>query len=403
MKGSFQSMQCVMPLRLLLVGLIALAVSGCGGTERLSSAMATINRDYSQLQDEALLLNLVRRSASLPVHFTSLTVIRGRSRFFAGANLTVPFGGDAPSDFSFNPHMSVEQGPGFDVSTQDNQEFYEGYITAVSTTSLAFLLRQDYPPELILSLFLDNVTLDSDEGRQTFYNNPSKPTDFAAFQALINRLVDQGITMESVTLISDFGPALELKEAPSIDQLISARKQNLQVRPIGEQRYQLLEEAESARFCFVRPDEALFRQAMCELGAHREFEVNDPTFFGSLGGGKVYFDGNNGRVQLHTRSLAEVFDYLGELVRLQLDSGEPLTIRTARGAQPIVRVTKMPSSLKADSVAVSTRFGSEQYAIPSGKQAGQSGAVLSILSQLLAQVQSVKNMPVSNTVNLIGE
>lgn len=155
-----------MTVRLLALAAAMLSLLGCGGSERLASAMATINHDYSRLQDEALLLNLVRRSASLPVHFTSLTVIRGRSRFFAGANLTVPFGGDAPSNFSFNPHMSVEQGPGFDVSTQDNQEFYEGYVTAVSTTSLAFLLRQDYPPELILSLFLDNVTLESNGSRQ---------------------------------------------------------------------------------------------------------------------------------------------------------------------------------------------------------------------------------------------
>lgn len=236
-----------------------------------------------------------------------------------------------------------------------------------------------------------------------FYNNPSKPSDYAAFQALVNRLVDQGITMEAVMLISDYGPALELKQAPSIDQLISARKESLQVRPVGDGRYQLREEADSARFCFVRPSEALFRQARCELTARREFAVNDPTFFGSLGGGKVFFEGEHGRLQLHTRSLAEVFDYLGELVHLQLTDDELLTIRTARGPQPIVRVSREQDPASPDPAAVVTRFGSDRYFIPVGAEAGQSGAVLSIVSQLLAQVQSVRNMPVSNTVNLIGD
>ncbi|WP_417787482.1 hypothetical protein [Stutzerimonas xanthomarina] len=189
-------------------------LAGCTGTERLDSAMATINQDYSRLQDEALLLNIVRRSASLPAHFTTVTTIRGRSRFLAEANLTLPFGGEAPSDFSFNPHMSVEQRPGFDVSTQDNQEFYRGYVAPISTTSLAFMLRQDYPPELILSLFFESAHIQSPNGTERFFNNPSKVADFKHFQQLVNRLVDQGITMETAFLVSRFGPELELKQAP---------------------------------------------------------------------------------------------------------------------------------------------------------------------------------------------
>jgi hypothetical protein len=385
--------------RLLVVSLLSL-LAGCTGTERLDSAMATINQDYSRLQDEALLLNIVRRSASLPAHFTTVTTIRGRSRFFAGANLTLPFGGDAPSDFSFNPHMSVEQGPGFDVSTQDNQEFYRGYVAPISTASLAFMLRQDYAPELIFSLFLESVHIQGPSGTERFYNNPSKGVDFKQFQQVVNRLVDQGITMETAALISPYGPALKLKQAPSIDQLISARKENLAVTTHGDNSYQLIESVESARFCFVRPSEELFKRARCKLEGKKEFQLGDPDFFGSVGGGRVYFEVKGiGKVELHTRSLAEVFDYLGECIREQEATSTLLTVRTHSGPQPIIRVQKGET---IDAI-VSTEFAGDHYSIPKGQDGGQSGAVLSVVSQLLAQAQSVKDMPINNTINLIGQ
>ncbi|MGK9067380.1 hypothetical protein [Stutzerimonas chloritidismutans] len=386
-------------VRLMAVPMLGL-LAGCAGTERLASAMATINQDYSRLQDEALLLNIVRRSANLPAHFTTVTTIRGRSRLFAGANMTLPFGGEAPSDFSFNPHLSVEQGPGFDVSTQDNQEFYRGYVAPISTTSLAFMLRQDYPAELILSLFLERVQIQRPGKTERYFNNPSAPAEFARFQKMINRLVDQGITMETAFLVSRYGPELELKQAPSIDQLLSARKEKLIVRANGKNRYELTESIESARFCFIRPREELFKHARCELESLKEFKLGDPDFFGSVGEGRVFFEAKGiGKVELHTRSLAEVFDYLGECVREQEARGASLTIRTPDGEQPIIRVE---TGMTMDAV-VSTEFAGDHYSIPKGRDGGQSGAVLSMVSQLLAQAQSVKDMPLNNTINLIGQ
>ncbi len=389
--------RCMLARQLLAAASLGI-LAGCAGTERLDSAMATINQDYSRLQDEALLLNIVRRSASLPAHFTTVTTIRGRSRVYAGANLTVPFGGDAPSDFSFNPHMSVEQGPGFDVSTQDNQEFYRGYIAPISTASLALMLRQDHAPELILSLFLESAHIQSPEGAERFYNNPSEPAEFERFQQLVNRLVDQGISMETVLLVSPYGPELALEQAPSLDQLISARKENLLIETRGKGRYQLTESVESARFCFSLPSEALFKRARCELENQKAFRLGDPDFFGSVGGGRVYFEAEGiGKVELRTRSLADVFDYLGECVREQ-ENGALLTTRTHTGEQPIIRVLK---GRIRDSV-VNIEFAGDQYAIPSGLDGGQSGAVLSMVSQLLSQAQSVENMP-NNSINLIGQ
>lgn len=112
----------------------------------------------------------------------------------------------------------------------------------------------------------------------------------------------------------------------------------------------------------------------------------------------MYFEAEGiGKVELRTRSLADVFDYLGEYVREQ-ENGALLTTRTHTGEQPIIRVLKGPIR---DSV-VNIEFAGDQYAIPSGPDGGQSGAVLSMVSQLLSQAQSVENMP-NNSINLIGQ
>lgn len=92
------------PTTHLFIAILATAILlvGCAGTERLSVSMASINREYDTIENEALLLNILRRSRSLPAHFTSLAKIRGRSRITADANLSVPFGGAV----EFNPHLS---------------------------------------------------------------------------------------------------------------------------------------------------------------------------------------------------------------------------------------------------------------------------------------------------------
>jgi len=114
----------------------------------------------------------------------------------------------------------------------------------------------------------------------------------------------------------------------------------------------------------------------------------------------VYFEAKGiGKVELHTRSLAEVFDYLGEYVRVQNDRGSLLTVRTPLGPKPIIRV----QTGSASDAVVSIEFAGEPYWIPSGPDGGQSGAVLSMISQLLAQAQSVEDMPINNTINLIGQ
>ena len=53
--------------------------------------------------------------------------------------------------------------------------------------------------------------------------------------------------------------------------------------------------------------------------------------------------------------------------------------------------------------AITTEFAGTLYSIPAGTKGGQSGSVITIVSQLMAQAQSVKDMPISNTVTIVGD
>ena len=94
-----------------------------------------------------------------------------------------------------------------------------------------------------------------------------------------------------------------------------------------------------------------------------------------------------------------MFDYLGECVREQEANGTLLTVRTHAGQQPIIRVEQGMTM----NAMVRAEFAGDEYWIPKGPDGGQSGAVLSMVSQLLAQAQSVEDMPINNTINLIGQ
>ncbi|GHB12571.1 hypothetical protein [Modicisalibacter luteus] len=384
-----------------ILGMALVALGGCVGNVQLSASMATINSEYGEFQNEALLLNILRRSASMPAHFTSLVTLRESKNTQAGANLSVPFGYAAPAQFGFNPNVSMDQGPSFEVALKDNQEFYRGYITPISTSTIQYYLQQDISNELLLSLFTKRLVIRTQGHKIDAFNSPEQPKQHAAFQQALQRLLGQGLTMEEVSVAEAVGPTLRLDQEPSLDQALSAHKEGLSLQPTADKKYQLSKLSNMARFCFTTPREPLTESAYC-TGPGYQFAVTDPLFFGSTGKARAVLDppGELGSIEIHTRSLAEIMTYLGNLVRIQQASQRALTVPTATGPQPILVVKP---ALQLESPAVVTEFEGTFYGIPSGTSAGQSGTVLTILSQLFALAQSVKNLPVTNTVTILGE
>lgn len=385
-----------------LVLMVATLMVGCAGGKHLSASMATINHEYGELQNEALLLNILRRSASLPAHFTAVSTVRGRSRVDAGANLNVPFGTDAPAQFSFNPHLSINQGPWFEVALLDNQEFYRAYLAPTSTTGLNYFVQQHFSPTLLLTLFVDRIHIYRPHGDTQVVNSPSQPERYQAFREVVQQLVDQGLTLEEASLANQVGPSVRMETPPKLNEMLSVHQRGLTLQEMGDTKhYRLVNLSEAARFCFAQAQDSLFAQAHCNIGVDQQYAATDPQFFGSTGRARISFvSEKQGRIELYVRSFAGLLNYLGEVVRVQQDSTRPVTIDTPTGPQPLFVVTQ---ELRPDSAAVSTEFNGAVYTIPAGQEGGQSSNVMTVTYQLLMQLLSLENMPASNTVTIVGE
>jgi hypothetical protein len=391
-------------------------VSGCITRSVLSEDLGSINRQYAQLQDEALLHNVLRRSVGMPAHYTSLTQIRGRNRISGGASLTLPFGGDASSIFQLSPDLSLNRGPDYEVSTQSNKEFFRGYLAPIGTTTVHSYLRQDQTAELLLSLVVEQISLKyGDAPERQVFNSPDQPGNYAKFQAILELLVDQGITTEEVQIAESGGPDIEVDETLSLEQIMAAREKGYTLEEVSDRKarggtgrlaYRLKRISPSARFCFRHPNRSPFLEASCRGGllvSDRRFTQGDRYLFGTAGTATAVLDAKDaGHLVLHLRSIAEMMDYVGEVVMVQLGGAPPPTVRTVAGRRPVFVVLDAQDDAAHPS-AVTVEFNGKSYSIPAGMHGGESAAVLTIISQLLAQAQSVRDLPSSNIFTVWGD
>lgn len=402
-------------MRPLVIALTAL-LGACAGESRLSDSVVTLNEEVADLQNRTLLLNIVRRSLGHPLRFTTLSLIRGRDRVTTGAGFSIPFGGAAPARFEFNPSLNLDQGPSFELSTQDNEEFYQGLLSPIAIETINYYFQQDYPRELILLLMVDRIRVRTPAGQQLYVNRPEQEREFRAFEDLLADFIDQGFTTEPVELVRDLGPALPPNPPPSIDQILAVHREGLRLErtspasgnteggTTASSRLQVRQLLPVTRFCFDAPISELYREASCaeQAGAARpRFETDDPHLFSYTADAAAVFDaGETGRIEIFVRSLAEVLTYLGELTRIAVHAPQDTPdVRTWDGRESLF-VVRTGEDVEG---IVAVDYQGTRYAVPTGEEAGQSGDVLSLVSQLLAQAQSVKDLPVSNTVTVIGE
>ena len=393
---------------------VCLALGGCAGDRQLAASATTLNREVATLQDQLVLLNIVRRSRRQPAHFTSLSVVRGRSRVTGGASLRVPFGVDAPSRFVFEPNLSAEVGPAFELSPLNSQEFYRGLLAPVGTAALAPYLRRWRSDAVILAVVIGEIRLRTSSGEEVYTNNPEDPAAFTAFQRALSDLVDQGLTTELVDLVRDVGPPFGGPAPPVPQDILAAEKQGLVLEPVaraesadGRQRFRMRQVLPSPRFCFATPRTALAQMARCGAGTRpsgrARIGLQDPRAFGTPGAALAAFDaGDAGRIEIALRSPAAVLDFLGALVRARQAAAPGALALHLPGleGQPLLVVEPTPPGTPA---VAAVELDGVRYAIPAGPEGGHSGDVFSFMTQLVAQAQSVRDLPASNAVTIVGD
>lgn len=287
------------------LGLLGPALGGCSIVDDFSGRAVDYNLEAEQVQEQTMLLNVIRASMRRPMQFTGLQSITGTASLSAGSTLSAPFGEathrpkSAASPDVFGLSGSVSGGPSFIVPVLDTQEFYEGILNPISLQIFDYYLEQGFPPEVLFDLFVSKVvvtwtpnstaphgardancaqtTSDSNNGGVgiasstapkcidiTYLNSVGNDADFDQFQAIVDLLFAEGLSTEHVETTRRFGPpipAATLQSAPGgagdrqaaalITAYAAAAQAGLKVSRAGpDDAYQIEKNTTSYRFCF---------------------------------------------------------------------------------------------------------------------------------------------------------
>ena len=283
------------------------ALAGCSVVDDFSGRAVDFNLQAEQVQEQNLLLNVVRASLRRPMQFTGLQSITGNASISGNGSLSFPFGpaGHRPQK-SLSPDVlglggSISGGPTFIVPVLDTQEFYEGILNPISLQVFDYYLEQGFPPEMLFDLFVSKVVvtwvkdnaprrtgtgadencarttsnannggLDLTAGSAapvclevTYLNSVANDSDFDQFQAIVDLLFAEGLSTEHVESVSRYGAPFAAKHlqptdgadnglqmAELIQAYAAAAQAGLKVTKSGTEDYQLEKNTTSYRFCF---------------------------------------------------------------------------------------------------------------------------------------------------------
>ncbi len=282
------------------------ALVGCSVVDDFSGRAVAFNMQAEQVQEENLLLNVVRASLRRPMQFTGLQSITGTASVSGTSTLTAPFGeamhrprGSVSPDV-FGLSGTISGGPTFIVPVLDTQEFYEGILNPISLQVFDYYLEQGFPPEMLFDLFVSKIVvtwvrdnappragtgLDENCARSasnanngglglagdnapvcidvTYLNSVANDSDFDQFQAIVDLLFAEGLSTEHVESVSRYGAPFAAKHlqptdgadngrqmAELIQAYAAAAQAGLKVTKSGAEDYQLEKNTTSYRFCF---------------------------------------------------------------------------------------------------------------------------------------------------------
>jgi hypothetical protein len=236
-----------------LIFSLLVGASGCVVNRAISANAVADNHSVEKAQNEVLLLNVLRAREHLPMYLTSISKITGSIKAEAAINPTVPFGsvtGGGPTGVEAGTRAhymaaataTYNWNPSFDVNVLDTSEFMRGFLSPVTSDTLAYYSSEDYPLELLFHLMVQKIQIrlkhdacntppeaspywSVDE--YTFHNhpdslNPELP-ELNAFTELVDKLVDENPYFASGK-DDPLEPELTKEEALEAKSLVEALK-----------------------------------------------------------------------------------------------------------------------------------------------------------------------------------
>ncbi len=175
-----------------------LATAGCAVVDQVGFRSETINRAMAEYNNDAILLNIVRASRYEPLNFVGVTQTSPNMSISSG----LPVFNMSPKELTSwtwgNNSLSGSVSDVLTIQPIDDPASWQAMLTPLDAATIGFFIKQGYPRELLLRLFIDRVIFDGVE-----YVNQPDPNDpdplnstFGLFNQKLAQLVLVGFTVE---------------------------------------------------------------------------------------------------------------------------------------------------------------------------------------------------------------
>ncbi|MFM7011114.1 MAG: hypothetical protein ACKO0Z_17630 [Betaproteobacteria bacterium] len=383
----------------------------------LSSAYRSVIEQYS---NENILLNVVRSSRNMPMSFLDIPSVVGTGSVVteASANVNVlsrdpgTFGGffapGAGSSVGASAGMAVNNGFTFTQASLDNAEFMKSFLRQIPVGVVGFRGTQQLLPRAVsYTLLIESVELQS-KGNvvSRFQNDPDDP-NYQSFQDLLYVLIESGLTVESIPKKIPIGPALlhteisktlETLGQPLLNGLTTGGVVIDKVPGANPARYQINRIEEKTVLCVNRYrahellGNLLSPDAYC-VDSPKYVRENNQGFRRIVGDfAKNFPEQKDMALVITLRSAANVFNFLGRVVRAQLDPVDPKTVMIQPGTgvldpynkryyqpEPLFKVYK---NAKLQHSVATVSYGRDVYQV-ADEDDSYSKQVLEFMSSLL--------------------
>ena len=358
---------------------MAIILTSCSFGGRFAYDAIDYNKAVEKAANAQILLNALRARDRKPMHFSTISQLRGGHTISStgGLSFSIPFGalGDAASAYTVSPSVSLTRStsPSFDVAVSDTQEFHQGILQPVKMDTLEFYWQQRWPPALLLHLFIhrvekieeckkaqedenlnkkkkiadaartkDDATKTPEEKeaeryvkqyakreaekkakgceKTNEYENAPEYDSFVCFSAWVEEMMDEGLVVRRKEEGTGIGPILERWEVSDLKRLVGVQTAKLSLIKLDNSKYRLCEIERSADFCLGK----------CEGPTVKEqCEKEEPTT-AAIPGTRILVNpklpGKDYKIEtkykIHLRSVQGILYHLGELVRAW-DAKEP--------------------------------------------------------------------------------
>jgi hypothetical protein len=388
--------------RWLAAALVLVVLASCGVADQLSGHTLEYNAQAELIKDQNLLVNIVRAAYRRPLQFTDLSSITGNVSVSGTAAFALPFWGSRGGGqrlFEATPSITATNSPIYTVSVLNTKEFYNGILTPISIQSLSYYLHIGFPKLLLLTLLISEIEYGK-PGAVTQINNAPHQRERSKQEAnvfldLLKRLIAMGLSVEDISETTRLGAPFGAKNYPDAKQVADLDAQNIRVVPLNGSRFQLEKVTSTLRFCFdpKDADENLDVRAGMKLGETGLVMPAD-LICGAKEKAQKGATAQNQVFDIHTHSTEGVIYYLGGIARLQLGLVPPAT----GDFDPDVFHLKEGSGGPG---TISASFEGKDYHIdvdPTGTD--RSSQVLELVTELLAQNNSAKDLPASSVISV---